>query len=357
MLRSRASSSILAALLFTSVAACAASVSPVAIPPEEGQSGNPPVLGQPAPSGSNKPDTPAPPPAEKVTFAYASVPLPAAGARIAAIGGSSPSDVWAVASTSASSTTGTWTAYHYDGTSWTPTALSAQTGRPSFGVASLGGNDVYLGFSYSAEIFKRSGASFTSRTSYSVTTGYTLAAVGSKIYVGTQENFSSGPLYVLDATSSKQVPVGPGGGVFGIWGSSEDDVWLARAQELGHVSGGKYESVDPTPMRGVSGTAKDDVWAITNGGVRHYDGKAWSDVTFPGSDDFADSPRTITALAKDEVIVTTHSNVYRYDGKAFVADERAGAPTSGSVAARIGKDEAWVVGASAIGRLAPEKKK
>ena len=354
MLRSRARFTFLTGILFpaamaaalTSLSACAAKSTSVDDPNEEGTP-------TPSPTTPTTPTTP-----EKITFEYSSVPLPAANVRVASIGGSSKSDVWVVAAASGASEQDPWTAYHYDGKAWETTALTAQTGRPSFGAVSLGGSNVYLGFSYAADIFQLSGSTFTKKTSFSVTSGYTMAAVGSTVFIGTQENFGAGPLYVIDAGASKQVSgVTQGrGGVVDVWGVDADDVWLARSGGLGHLVDGVYEDTSEPAASKVHGTAKDDVWALTASGVRHYDGKSWKDVTFPTGSSSTDKPRTLNALSKDEVIVTTSSNVYRYDGKEFVKDTRTDAPKTASVVGRIGKDEAWAVSSTSISRLAPEGK-
>lgn len=357
MLRSTARFTFIAAFVVPSMMACAATTAPVGDTGTENQP--PPSTTTPPPSSTTPPPATTPPPPEKVTFAYSSVPLPAANLRIASIGGSSGSDVWIVASASGAASADPWSAYHYDGAKWTTMPLTASTGRPSFGAVSLGGSSVFLGFSYAADIFQLNGSSFTKRTGFSVTSGYTMAAVGSKVFIGTQENFGAGPLYVLDGTTSKQVPsITQGrGGVVGVWGSSEDDVWLARSEGLGHLVSGVYEDTSEPAASDVHGTAKDDVWTITASGVRHYDGKSWKAVTFPGGSGTSDKPRSLTALSKDEVIVTTYSNVYRYDGSAFVKDARASAPTTTSEVGRIGKDEAWLATSTAISRLAPQTKK
>ena len=345
----------LAAFAVASLTACSATTTSN---DPTGPEGQPPPAEATPPPATTTPTPTTPPAPEKVTFGYSSVPLPAASLRIASIGGSSGSDVWVVASATGAASTDKWTAYHYDGATWTPMPLTAQTGRPSFGVVSLGGSSVFLGFSYAADIFQLSGSAFTKKTGFSVTSGYAMAAVGSKVYVGTQENFGAGPLYVLDGGSSSQVAVTEGGGgVSAIWGASDDDVWLARSGGLGHLSAGVYSDVDATPVRDVHGTAKDDVWTVTDSGIRHYDGAKWSDVSFPGGGGTSDAPRTLTALSKDEVVVTTYSNVYRYDGTAFVKESRASAPKSASSVGRIGKSEAWLVGSDAIARLAPTAKK
>lgn len=311
-----------------------------------------PSLGTPPPSGTTPPPTTTPP--EKLVFEYSTVPLPAANVSIESISGSSASDVWIVGTESGATSSSPWIAYHYDGSKWSSTPLTTTKGRPNFGVVSLGGSSVYMGFSYSAEIFQLSGTTYTKKTAFSVTSGYTMAAVGSKVFIGTQENFGAGPLYTFDGTTSKQIPVTEGlGGVSAIWGSSETDVWLARSSGLGHLVNGSYDDADSDAYYDVHGSAKDDVWAVTKTGVRHYDGSAWKDVTFPGGT--SDAARTVTALSKDEVIVTTYSNVYHWDGSAFVKESRTGAPTSVGKVGRIGKNEVWLASSKEIGRLAPTK--
>jgi hypothetical protein len=356
MLRSRASFSLLAALVVPSLMACSATTNAPA-------GGEDPSTKPTGPADTSTPTTPPPsgkpaePPA-KATFSYSEVALPEQNLKVGSIGGSSANDVWMVASPSGSGSNDMWNAYHYDGSTWTTTVLTAATGRPSFGAVSLDGSKAYLGFSYSADVFKLTGAAFTKSASFSVTSGYTMAVVGSTVYVGTQENFGAGPLYTLGYTTGYQQVSGVAqgaGGVVDIWGADENDVWLARSEGLGRLVKGVYEEVDSNPVTAVHGSAKDDVWTISAAGARHFDGSTWTDVALPGGG--SDEPRTLNALAKDEVIVTTYSNVYRWDGSAFVKESRPKAPAASvSNVARIGK-EAWAVTGTSIHRLAADAKK
>ncbi|HVH45167.1 MAG TPA: hypothetical protein VM925_22600 [Labilithrix sp.] len=318
---------------------------------------NPDPTKNPDPTPGTTPD-PNPTP-EKVTFEYSSVPLPATDLEIGSIGGSSGSDVWIVGAESTATSKDPWNAYHYDGTKWATTKLTSTqgTGRPSFGVVSTG-SSAFMGFSYSGDVFELSGSSLTLVASLSVTSGYSMAAIGSTVFVGTQENFGAGPLYKITNGKAKQLPVDQGiGGVLGIWGATEDDVWLARSEGLGHFVGGKYEDTDPNPYVDVHGSAKDNVWAVGANGVRRFDGTQWSEVTFPLGSSRYDGPSSVSVLSSDEVVVTTgDGKIYRYDGTTFVLDSRANAPKSAGTVGHIGKDETWLVGTTSIGRLAPKKK-
>lgn len=350
MVRSRVCLALLAATLVPSAIACTATVTPLDLS-GTGQQQPGPSIGTPPPSNTTPPPTTTPP--EKLVFAYSTVPLPAANVSIESISGSSASDVWVIGSESGSTSSSPWIAYHYDGSKWSSTPLTTTKGRPNFGVAALGGS-AYMGFSYAADIYQLSGTTFTKKTSFSVTSGYTMAVVGSKIFVGTQENFGAGPLYTFDGTSSKQIQVTDGlGGVSAIWGASQTSSSLARSSSLGHLVNGTYDDEESGSYYDVHGTAKDDVWAVTKNGVRHYDGSSWKDVAFPGGT--SDAARTVTALSKDEVIVTTYSNVYHWDGSAFVKESRAGAPTTVGRVGRVGKNEVWLASSKEIGRLAPTK--
>ncbi|MEA2748074.1 MAG: hypothetical protein QOI41_2217 [Myxococcales bacterium] len=356
MLRSRACFSVLSSLVVSTLMACSVTTTPTGTGGPDTTTPATPVTPT-TPTDPTMPVTPTTPTA-KVTFSYSTVALPAASLKIGSIGGSSASDVWMVAAPSTAASKDPWTAYHYDGTKWDATTLTATTGRPNFGAVSLGGSNVYLGFSYAADVFRLQGSSFEKSASFSVTSGYTMAAVGSKVYVGTQENFGAGPLYVLSGSNSQQIAVTDGnGGVSGIWGASEDDVWLARSGALGHLVAGVYQDVDMNPVTDVHGTAKNDVWTISDTGARHFDGTNWTDIAIPTSGESSDKPQSITALAKDEVIVTTYSAVYRWDGTAFTKESRTNAPsTSVSMVGRVGT-EAWVVTGTSISRLAPDAKK
>jgi hypothetical protein len=345
----------LAALAAPLLVACAASQTTV----PTGDPADPDTSSPETPKTPETPETPKTPETpEAVVFEYSTVELPAENLSVASIGGSSASDVWVVATASAATDQDPWSAYHYDGSKWTETVLTAQKGRPNFGVAAVG-SSVFFGFSYSGEVFELTGATLKKAATFSVTSGYSMAAVGSSIFVGTQENFTAGPLYEISKGAAKQVGgVSKNlGGVHAIWGASEADVWLARSETLGRLVNGTYQDADPTGASDVNGTASDDVWAVGPSGVRHFDGATWSDVPFPetGPTQFH-KPGSVVALSKDEVLVTTRmGDVYRYDGTTFAKEERPSAPERAATIGKIGKDEAWIVGAATIARLAPEK--
>lgn len=291
-------------------------------------------------------------PPVKVNRAWTTVALPDPTLSVAAIDGSSKTDVWIVASAQGAASRDPWSAYHYDGAKWTTFPLTASVGRPSFGVAALAPQKVFLGFSYSAEVFELAGGDFSKKAAtFSVTDGYSMSKVGDQIFVGTQENFGAGPLYRYDGTRFAQVALPRGGGVSAVWGASADDVWIARGEGLGHLAGGKYEDAGLPSIGDVHGSAKDDVWAVgRQAGVRRFDGTKWSTVAFPGD---ATRLASVHAFAKDDVVVLAEKT-YRWDGAAFTVDARPNAPKSTSERARVGKDEAWFFGDGKLYRLAPE---
>ena len=294
-------------------------------------------------------------PPVKVNRAWTNIALPATGLSVASVAGSASDNVWIVASAQGAGQRDPWTVYRFDGAKWTSFPLTATVGRPSFGVAVMGPQKVFLGFSYSADIFELDGGDFTKKAaSFSVTSGYSMSRVGDQVFVGTQENFGSGPLYRYDGAKFGQVAVTQGsGGVFSVWGASTDDVWISRSGGLGHLVAGKYEDGVLPAVGEVHGSAKDDVWAIGKDvGVQHYDGSKWSSVEFAG-----DKTKLVSvhAFAKDDVVVVA-DKVYRYDGKSFTVDTRANAPKVASKHTSVGSDEAWYLADGQLVRLAPEGK-
>lgn len=357
MLRSVASFALVSALAAPALAGCSADV----VVSESGPGGDPSASPTTSPTGAptTAPTTPPSTPPVKVTYAWSSVALPDPTLSVAAIDGTSKSDVWIVASARGAQQRDPWTAYHYDGATWTPYPLGAAVGRPSFGIGALAKDKVFLGFSYSADVFELAGGSFSkTAASFSVTSGYSMSKVGSTLFVGTQENFGSGPLYRYDGSRFAQVVLPRGGGVFSVWGASADDVWIARSEGgLGHLVGTTYEDAGLDITSDVHGTAKDDVWAVGKGaGVRHYDGKAWTEVPLPVK---GATGARVDAFAKDDVLVLAETSTYRYepfryDGKAFVADTRPGAPKTTSLKRAHVGSETWIVGDGTLHRLAPE---
>lgn len=72
------------------------------------------------------------------------------------------------------------------------------------------------------------------------------------------------------------------GGESGIWGSAADDIWVSMTSTgaMGRYDGARWSLVPTGRAAGtlaVFGTARDDVWAIgVDGAALHYDGTRWS---------------------------------------------------------------------------------
>jgi hypothetical protein len=79
---------------------------------------------------------------------------------------------------------------------------------------------------------------------------------------------------------------------FGIWGSSNSDIWIAgQGGILEHWNGSAWavaQSPTTRDLKGVWGSASTDVWAVGAAGtILHYDGSTWSTQTSPTTRDLA----------------------------------------------------------------------
>ncbi len=145
------------------------------------------------------------------------------------------------------------TVFHYDGTAWTKLD-TGQVNIDLWQVFGFAGGDVFFGGSNGTMLRYRNGA------------------------------FEKLP------TPSTDI-------VFGLWGSSPDDVWAVGGQTAGHAFIWRYQGTSFAPVTGlptelasgtvwkVTGRAADDVYMSCSGGyVLHWDGQALSSERIGGTE-------------------------------------------------------------------------
>src|SRR6266566_2191997 len=230
---------------------------------------------------------------------------PPGGPRFAAVWGSGPADVFAVASEA--------TIWHYDGTSWgmqaiAPTFLNGVWGSAAVDVFTVGGSGTILhydGTSWSAQasgttqalyrmwgsaradmfavgfggtILHYDGSSWTpqaSGTTELVTNVW--GSQGSNVFaVG-----YSGTILHYDGTSWSAQVSGTTQILYGLWGSGGADIFaVGGSGTILHYDGTSWSaqvSGTTQALIGVWGSGATDVFAVGAGGtILHYNGTAWS---------------------------------------------------------------------------------
>jgi hypothetical protein len=113
--------------------------------------------------------------------------------------------------------------------------------------------------------------------------------------------------------------VAPAGDVYGVWGSSGDDVWAVGQQSyFAHSDGGQWvETYLPqglaSDFNAVWGSGPDDVYIVGNNSrVLHWDGMMFNDESLPGTETLS----CVTGLSAAEVYVGDYYSgaIYRRTG-------------------------------------------
>ena len=107
--------------------------------------------------------------------------------------------------------------------------------------------------------------------------------------------------------------------LWGVWGSSANDIWaVGQSRRIVHFDGGGWSELPQNPMCGstdfeeVSGTGPDDVWIVgTNGCVLHWTGSSFTDESMT-------TPEVLIGVAllpPDQVWVAANAGrIYRRTG-------------------------------------------
>jgi hypothetical protein len=164
---------------------------------------------------------------------------------------------------------------------------------------------------------------------------------------------------VADKTSFHVVDSGTITALYGVWGSSQSDIWaVGDTGTIIHYDGTGFEdrsvAAPRIDFRDIDGTGKSDIWAVGNdGAIFHFDGSKWSapntltdqelfgvwgtsddDVWAVGDQGVLlhkdasgwqslESPTTAamrsvyTAAPNDVYLTSDDSNIYHFDGKDF----------------------------------------
>jgi hypothetical protein len=209
---------------------------------------------------------------------------------LAAVWGSSPSDIWAVGQSGI---------VHYDGSAWStvsPTTLPAGTNQ-LFDVWGTSPTNVWV-------------------------VGY------------------AGQLLHYDGSTWSKIPTATSASLFALWGSSAADVWaVGDAGLIFHFDGTSWTKVStgiPGNFRGVWGSSPSSVWVVGGGGrVIHYDGTAWSDVPIGSAADHWD----VWGSSPADIWVAANQKLLHYNGTAWSEFHGGASVTiskiSGSSAAKI----------------------
>jgi hypothetical protein len=115
--------------------------------------------------------------------------------------------------------------------------------------------------------------------------------------------------------------------LWGVWGAASNDVWIVgEGFDAYHWNG---STLTPFPIPGatiistlmaVSGTSSSDVWAAGDGGILHWNGSAWAQLSTNGATD-------IWAVAPDDVWAANGStDVLHFNGTTWT-----GTPLANSI--------------------------
>ena len=175
---------------------------------------------------------------------------------------------------------------HWDGHSWTRSGPA--NSYEYYGLAGTGPNDLWA-VSATDLISHYDGRTWTSPADVAMVTEYQSVWAASREdvwavgYRGNdlQPTRLYGTIDRFDGQAWRRLDVGARPGLFAVWGSRDDDVWVAGDQgTILHWDGSQIRPVGvgvSADVRALSGTGSDDVWAVgKKGAVRHWDGSAWS---------------------------------------------------------------------------------
>ncbi len=253
--------------------------------------------------------------------------------NLAAISGTSPSDIWAAGLVSHLA--------HYNGVGWSavPTPLGNWT---SIWAASP--TDVWV-MGSSGAVAHSAGASFTSASIPTTATIHALwgAATNDIWAVGDTDTFLH---YDGSTWTAVPPPVTSTNPWVSVWGSSGNDVWVV-GQGASHVyrwNGSAWTS--PSAPSGeydkVTGTGPNDVWLLGVDGSAHFDGTSWSTQT-------SSTPLLHgVAVAPNDVRATNGSGAHvHWDGTAW---RTTGLLTGRTIVDSWGASasDVWAVGAQGL---------
>lgn len=144
---------------------------------------------------------------------------------------------------------------------------------------------------------------------------------------------------------------------FGIWGSSETDVWAVGGDsfsssnaQLWHYDGAAWAQWTDVPVEfedlfqgfKVWGSGPNDVWVVgSNMFTMHWDGASWTYVAPPGAEKTTRSLFTVNGDGAGNVFAVGgvgDGTILRWDGAAWVDESPAGAPQFNGTFTRAGSE-------------------
>lgn len=279
------------------------------------------------------------------------VPTKVTDLSIAAVSGSAPNDVWAVANGPNAKAT----LLHWDGRAWssTPTpyaSLRTLWVRAADDAWASGNSDGVLG---SVLVLRYDGSSWkpvavpSDRSFEPDVTGFwgTGSASASGMWMVAEGiNFSTLAKLDGEAWKSKYTTPASSFSLSALWGASDSDLWAVGGSKIVHWDGAEFR---PTPnvisSRAIWGSGASDIWQVgDDGGIARSDGKKWSAV----SRGIIGGGAAIMGSGQDDVWNVGAEGVMHYDGKQW---NDAGVPGAGGAWVNLSvasKTSAWMLGST-----------
>lgn len=276
------------------------------------------------------------------------VPTKVTDLSIAAVSGSAPNDVWAVANGPSAKAT----LLHWDGKAWssTPTpyaSLRTLWVRAADDAWAAGNRDGILG---SILVLHYDGSSWnpvavpSDRSFEPDVTGFW--GSGSATWmVAEGDNFST--LASLDGQAWKSKYTTPASSFLlsALWGAGDNDLWAVGDSKIVHWDGAAFR---PTPnvisSHAIWGSGANDIWQVgDNGGIARSDGTKWSVV----SRGLTEGGKAIMGSGPDDVWnINSDRGVMHYDGKQWSSKPRVPTYDRWMNLWVASKTSAWMLGYS-----------
>lgn len=260
-------------------------------------------------------------------------------------------DLWAVGGRF-SSTRNSAEVSHWNGTSWTASAIT--TAGALQAVWGAGPNDVWA---VGQGVVHFDGTAWSSVT---VPTQQTLYAVWGSAANDVWAVGAGGTILHFDGGAWRQVaPTVPAAKVIGIWAASPTELFAVGDDVLASAGNGTWTNEarpDGGTLVSVHGRSASDVWAVgTEETVLHRTASGWSSVSLPtlvdaGQGDGGTGLSDVFAVTSNEVwAVGELGTVVRWNGSAFT---QMPAPTAKNVNAvwAAGPNDVWVAGPDLLAR-------
>ncbi|HEU0055570.1 MAG TPA: hypothetical protein VFQ39_20420 [Longimicrobium sp.] len=207
------------------------------------------------------------------------------GVDFVAVWGTGPNDMWTAGFEDCAC--GPGTAYHYSGAAWARVPnLPGVTNTMLTGGASGAPDDVWI-TTYTGSILHYDGSAWSIDRPVAGVNLRTVTAPARGVAFAAGET-SAAPFHGVilrnDGDGWRSMDP-PHDSLTGLWGSSANDLWAVGGTSIRHRVGGRWSvaaSPDGMPLADVWGASADDVWAVGDSGVARFDGAGWSRAAGPG---------------------------------------------------------------------------